>query len=187
MSITNFSGAKRSFSFEAYGESKTTLYSGFHLAYYPSMPQAGISPQILEGSPLLFAMVVSGQKAVWINDPELYGDVKSRSSTHCRHREKRRHSQVNAIGGWTNGAGIQPEKESQGGLLGGSLSCNGCRRWRSSGTMHGLYRHEHGTSRCGQPSIDVVFLRLQRDPGAPKEEHPNRLRDAARVDWIRLL
>jgi len=29
------------------------------------------------------------------------------------------------------------------------------------GTMHGLYRHEYGTGWGGQPSILVVFLRLQ--------------------------
>lgn len=56
---------------------------------------------------------------------------------------------------------IQSEKGSRGSLLGGSLSCNGCRDWRSSCAMHGIYGHKYGTCRCGQPSIEVAFQRLQ--------------------------
>jgi putative transposase len=42
-----------------------------------------------------------------------------------------------------------------------SLSCNGSRKRRSSGKMHGLHRYEYGTSRCGQPSSHVALLWLQ--------------------------
>jgi len=36
-------------------------------------------------------------------------------------------------------------------------------------------------------SIHVAFLRLQRDPGAPKEECADRLRESAKADWSRVL
>ncbi len=45
-------------------------------------------------------MVVSSQEEIWFDDLELFG-------------------------GGANGAGVQPEKESKGGLLGRSLPCNG--------------------------------------------------------------
>ena len=40
------------------------------------------------------AMAVSGQEAVWIGDPGLYGYLKPHSPARCWYGEKRRHSQV---------------------------------------------------------------------------------------------
>jgi hypothetical protein len=59
-------GQKAVFS-EAHGKSKATLYSGLHLAYHSSMPQARIPHQILKGSAQLFAVAVSSQEAVWFD------------------------------------------------------------------------------------------------------------------------
>jgi len=49
------------------------------LAHHESLPQKGISPQILKGSASVSAMAVSGQKAVWFTDLELYGHFEPHS------------------------------------------------------------------------------------------------------------
>jgi hypothetical protein len=41
------------------------------------------------------------------------------------------------------------------------ISCDGGRKRGSSGAMHSLHRYEYGTGRSGQPSINVVFFRIQ--------------------------
>jgi len=60
--------------------------------------QKGISAQVFGGSTQVFAMAVSGKEKVRFEHSELHGYFKPRPSTGRRYGEKRRHSQVNAIG-----------------------------------------------------------------------------------------
>jgi len=73
-----FKGKKAVF-LEANGKSKATLYSGLHLAYHSSLPQARIPSQILKGSASLFAVALSSQEAVWFDGVRLHGYVQPHS------------------------------------------------------------------------------------------------------------
>lgn len=86
--------------------------------------------------------------------------LESHSPTRFGYGEKRCHSPINAIGGGTNGTGIQSEKESKRCFLGGPVSCDGCRKWQTSGAMFCLYRHEYGSCRYGRSPVKVAFQRL---------------------------
>jgi len=67
---------------------------------------------------------------------------------------------VQLIAGRT-GAGIQPEKETERSLLGGSVSRNGGGGGFAFGSVHGLCGFEHGACRCCETSVGVGFLRVQ--------------------------
>ena len=88
--------------------------------------------------------------------------------------------QGNAVGGgqWVRNT---TSEESQGGLLGRSVSCHGDRERRSFGKMHGLHRHQYGACRCGRPPIAVAKLQLNANRGTPKEERYDRLRAVKRI------
>jgi hypothetical protein len=62
-------------------------------------------------------MVVRSEETLWDPNTELCGHLKSHPSSCPRRRWSRGIAQDHAVGGWTNGTGIQSEEESKGGLL----------------------------------------------------------------------
>jgi hypothetical protein len=109
-----------------HGLSESALHTRLCLAHHAPLSQAGIPAKILTGSAPVPAMALSGQEAIWPEPSELHRHLKPCPPACCGWRRQGRHPAFDTAVGKPNGPGVQSEKEPQGGILRGSLSCNGC-------------------------------------------------------------